>query len=380
MIGNQNQHRIFGLDLMRAIAILMVLFGHCVWILPNSNSLFHQMMVLSGFLGVEVFFILSGFLIGKILYDLYLKEDFTLSKVFYFLKRRWYRTLPNYFLVLLVDIGIAYIVGYAIPNLWNYFMFVLWKYFLFFQNYNTTMLTFFPESWSLAVEEHAYIVLPLFLFLAAWLFKPKNKSRFFLIAVLALIFIFFCAKIHYQFTTTNTTLAQWNVSLKAVVLYRLDSIFIGVLCSWIYCNYKSFWQTNKPIFFVIGISIFIFQFVAIGYFRLMIDAYPFLWNVLYLPMVSIGVACFLPVLSDWKVETAFYQKPIVFISVVSYSVYLLHYSVVLQLLKHYVSYDAQNTFQLLGFVFVYVLLTFFLSYLLYRFYEKPLMDLRDKNS
>jgi peptidoglycan/LPS O-acetylase OafA/YrhL len=97
-------------------------------------------------------------------------------------------------------------------------------------------------------------------------------------------------------------------------------------------------------------------------------------------MVSIGVACFLPVLSDWKVETAFYQKPIVFISVVSYSLYLLHYSVVLQLLKHYVSYDAQNTFQLLGFVFAYVLLTFFLSYLLYRFYEKPLMDLRDKNS
>jgi peptidoglycan/LPS O-acetylase OafA/YrhL len=372
MIGNQNQQRIFGLDLMRAIAILMVLFGHCVWILPNSNSLFHQMMVLSGFLGVEVFFILSGFLIGKILYDLYLKEDFTLSKVFYFLKRRWYRTFPNYFLVLLVDIGIASIVGYSTPY--------LWKYFVFLQNINTTMLPFFPESWSLAVEEHAYIVLPLFLFLATWFLKPKHKSRFFLVAVLALIFIFFCAKINYELTTMNTTLAQWNVSLKAVVLYRLDSIFIGVLCSWIYCTYKSFWQTNKHVFFVIGISVFIFQFVAIGYFRLMIDTYPFLWNVLYLPMVSIGVACFLPVLSDWKTETAFYQKPIVFISVVSYSVYLLHYSVVLQLLKHYISYDAQNTFQLLGFVFVYVLLTFFLSYLLYRFYEKPLMDLRDKNS
>jgi peptidoglycan/LPS O-acetylase OafA/YrhL len=372
MIGNQNQLRIFGLDLMRALAILMVLFGHCVWIFPNSNSLFHQMMVLSGFLGVEFFFILSGFLIGKILYELYVKDEFTFGKVFYFLKRRWYRTLPNYFLILLLDIGIASLVGYATPN--------LWKYFVFMQNFNTTMLPFFPESWSLAVEENAYVVLPVFIFLGSLFIKPINKSRFFLSAVLVLIFIFFCTKINYQLTTTNTTLGQWNISLKAVVLYRLDSIFIGVLCSWIYCNYSSFWRLNKQVFFVIGIGLFIFQFVAIGYFRLMIDTHPYLWNVFYLPLVSIGVACFLPVLSEWRTETAFYRKPIVFISVVSYSVYLVHYSVVLQLLKHYVSYDAQNAIHLLGFVLAYVFITFLLSYLLYRFYEKPLMDLRDKNS
>jgi peptidoglycan/LPS O-acetylase OafA/YrhL len=380
MIGNQNQQRIFGLDLMRAIAILMVLFGHCVWIFPDSNTLFHQMMVLSGFLGVEVFFVLSGFLIGKILYELYLKEDFNFSKVIYFLKRRWYRTLPNYFLVLLLDIGIAYIVGYAIPNLWDYFVFVLWKYFLFLQNFSTTMLTFFPESWSLAVEEYAYIILPVFIFLLARFSKPKNKSKFFLFAVLTLIAVFFCNKIYYQITTTNVTVTQWNVSLKAVVLYRLDSIFIGVLCSWIYCNYKSFWQNNKHIFFVIGICIFIFQFVAIGYFKLLIETHPVLWNVFYLPLVSLAVACFLPFLSDWKEETPFYNKPVVFISLVSYSAYLLHYSVVLQLLKHYIVYDAQNSIQLIGFVLAYIFITFLLSYLLYRFYEKPIMDLRDKNS
>jgi peptidoglycan/LPS O-acetylase OafA/YrhL len=372
MIGNQTQNRVFGLDLMRAMAILMVLFGHCVWIFPDSNTLFHQMMVLSGFLGVEVFFILSGFLIGKLLYDLYLREEFTFSKVLYFLKRRWFRTFPNYFLLLLVNIGIASIVGYATPE--------LWKYFFFLQNFHTTMLSFFPESWSLAVEEYAYLVLPLFVFFATLLWKPKNKARFFLFAILALIAVFFCTKIYYQLTTANVSITQWNVSLKAVVLYRLDSIFIGVLCSWIYCNFKSFWHVNKHVFFVIGVCIFIFQFVAIGYFRLLIDTHPILWNVFYLPLVSVAVACFLPFLSDWKVETSFIARPVLFISLVSYAVYLLHYSVVLQLLKHYIVYDSHSYVQLFGFIGAYVFITFFLSYLLYRFYEKPMMDLRDNNS
>ncbi|MGL2966445.1 acyltransferase family protein [Flavobacterium sp. XGLA_31] len=371
MIGNQTGQRIFGLDLMRALAILMVLFGHCVWIFPESQGLFHQMMVLSGFLGVEVFFVLSGFLIGKLLYELYLKEDFSVAKVFYFLKRRWFRTLPNYFLILLVDIGIAGLVGYTTPS--------LWKYFFFLQNFNTTMLSFFPESWSLSVEEYAYIVLPFFLFAVGTVVRPKDKSRFFLGSVLALILIFFCAKIYYQITTTNVNVTQWNVSLKAVVVYRLDSIFIGVLCSWVYCNFKSFWQNNKLIFFVLGLCIFVFQFIAIGYFRLLIETHPLLWNVFYLPLVSLAVACFLPFLSDWETEMSFLKQPVVFISIVSYSVYLLHYSVVLQLLKHYIHYDPAQPLQLYGFVLAYVSITFFLSYLLYRFYEKPMMDLRDKN-
>jgi peptidoglycan/LPS O-acetylase OafA/YrhL len=371
MIGNQNQPRIFGLDLMRAMAISMVVFGHCVWIFPITNGLFHQLLVLSGFFGVEIFFVLSGFLIGKILYHQYLKEDFSIKTVFYFLKRRWFRTLPNYYLVLLVNIGVATIVGYP--------LYFLWKYFFFLQNLNTTMLSFFPESWSLCVEEFAYIVLPVFLLIVANIIKPKNKSKFFALAVSTLILIFFCNKIYYQNTTTNTTLTQWNMSLKAVVVYRLDSIFIGVLCSWIYLNFTSFWQKSKYIFFVLGILIFLFQFVAIGHFGLLIESYPALWNVFYLPLISIAVACFLPFLSDWKEEKSVVRKPVVFVSIISYSVYLLHYSVVLQLLKHYIPYDTQNPVELYGFVAAYVGITFLLSYLLYRFYEKPMMDLRDKS-
>ena len=365
------KQRVFGLDLMRAIAILMVVFGHSLWLFPQSQRFIYQIFVLFGFFGVEVFFVLSGFLIGKILYQLYLNEDFSIAQVFYFLKRRWFRTLPNYFLILLLNIIVATVIGYSIDS--------LWRYFVFLQNFNTAMLPFFTESWSLSVEEFAYIILPIFLLILGAFIKPKSKSRFFLFSVLAMIVFFFCNKIYYQYTTANTNLTQWNVSLKSVVIYRLDSIFIGVLCSWIYFNYNSLWQRSRKLLFVLGVLFFMFLFVGIGRLGLFIETHSLLWNVFYLPFVSITVACFLPFLSEWKEEATIISKPITFISIISYSIYLLHYSIVLQLMKYYFPINSQNKLGLGLFLLIYFGITFSLSYLLYRFYEKPMMDLRDKN-
>ena len=368
MIEQETQKRIFGLDLMRALAILMVVFGHCVWIFPEGNSIFHQLLVLSSFLGVEIFFVLSGFLIGKILYQLYLNENFTFKSVITFLKRRWFRTLPNYYLILIINIGIATIVNYPIES--------LWKYFFFLQNASSTMLSFFPESWSLSVEEFAYLVVSISILVFSYLFK--NKKNTFLYTLFLLILFFISNKWNYNSITNNTSLTQWNMSLKAVVLYRLDSIFIGLVCSWFYFNCTSIWKKFKYIFFLLGCILFLFQFIGIGYFGLLIENHPFLWNVLYLPFVSIAISCFLPFLSKWKIETSFFNKPVVFISKISYSMYLLHYSVVLQLLMHFYSNYFQNFIQKIGLTAIYFTITIVLSYFLYRFYEKPIMDLRDK--
>lgn len=371
MLTNKDSSRIFGLDLMRAIAILMVVFGHCVWVVPERDNFLHQLLVLSGFFGVEIFFVLSGFLIGKILYQLYLNSDFSLATVLHFLKRRWYRTLPNYFLVLVLNLAIASFVGYAALS-W-------WKYFFFLQNLHTTMLPFFPESWSLSVEEFAYILLPFFILMMGFLFKPIHKARFFLSIVLVLIAVFLCTKLYYHFNAAATNITQWNLSLKAVVIYRLDSIFIGVLCSWIYFNFKSPWEKYKVLLMGIGMALFFFQFFIIGYLGWVFETNPLLWNVFYLPLLSVAVACFLPFLSEWKSRGLLIEKPIVFVSKVSYSMYLLHYSIVLLLMKQYIPFDAQDAFEVNIFILGYFTITLVLSYLLYRFYELPLMNLRDKN-
>jgi len=126
---------IFGLDFMRTIAILMVLFGHCLSIYPPTQSLIYQVGLFFGFLGVEVFFVLSGFLVGRMLCQLYVDDDFSIKKVLGFLKRRSFRILPNYYLVLILNIIISFIVGYAVADWWTYFFFL--------QNFNSLMLPFF---------------------------------------------------------------------------------------------------------------------------------------------------------------------------------------------------------------------------------------------
>lgn len=359
---------IFGLDFMRTIAIFMVLFGHCLSIYPPSQSLFFQVGVFSGFLGVEVFFVLSGFLIGRNLYQIYVDDDFSIKKVLEFLKRRSLRILPNYYLVLILNIIISFIVGYVAAD-W-------WKYFILLQNFNSSMPLFFPESWPVSIGVFAFVLLLIALYLKTALVKPSNKPLFFLLVLLGLTLFFVFTKIYYAFTTPNTTLNQWNVELKALVIYRLDAFFIGVLAAWFSLNHSAFWNKIRLPFAFLGIILFGFMFVGVGFFQLTIDRFPHFWNIFYLPLTSLLCVLFLPILSQWKSTTfTFLQKPVVFISLISYSIYLLHYGVILQLLQFYFPTDDLSMNQLHLYSLCYFLITFLLATLLYKFYENPLRKL-----
>lgn len=362
--------RIFGLDLMRTIAILMVLCAHILSIYPHASGSIIQLFSFFGFWGVELFFVLSGFLVGSILYHAYLKEDFTICSVFYFLKRRGYRTLPSYFLILILNIVIALAIGISIKDVGFYF--------LFLQNFSTTMRPFFTESWSLSVEEFTYLLMPFALFLGSILVKPTNKSKHFISVLLCLIVFFIFNKICYHFTTANTSLVQWNLSLKAVVIYRVDSILIGMAFAWIRFNHSKFWLQQKNNLFFIGVILLLFMFVGVGFFGILIEKYPFFWNVLYLPLTSVTFALFLPMLSQWETALNWILKPVTFVSLISYSVYLLHYGMILQLLKYFFNTDSLSMNQLHFFTIGYLIITFAVSYWFYKYYETPILRWRDR--
>jgi peptidoglycan/LPS O-acetylase OafA/YrhL len=364
-------NRIFGLDFMRTTAILMVLSSHLLWIYPKSNGIVSDVLRQFGFWGVELFFVLSGFLIGRILCQLFMKENFTIYSVYYFLKRRWFRTLPNYFLVLVLNLILAFFIGFSMTDAGYYFFFI--------QNFAAPMKPFFPESWSLSVEEFAYLLVPFALLMMSFSIKSKNKSKSFIWVVLFLMLLFLVAKIIYNFTTANTNLEQWNLALKAVVLYRIDAILIGIAAGWVSLNYEKFWKKQKNNLAFSGFLLVGFLIVGVSFFRIFIENYPFFWNVLYLPMTSVAFALFLPVLSQWQSAVNPFSRAITFVSLTSYSIYLLHYSILLQLMKHFINTVSFSFYQLHLFTFSYLIITFFLSFLLNKYFEKPIMDFGKKN-
>lgn len=146
--------RVFGLDVLRAFAILGVLFHHTPFIcrVPKGLERFFEM----GWVGVDLFFVLSGYLIGTQAFSLSKQHGTLKEKLKIFWVKRWTRTLPLYFCVLLVYLFIK-------PLFFAFDVYTeKWSYFFFLQNF--FLPREFPQSWSLCIEEHFYLIFPVFCF------------------------------------------------------------------------------------------------------------------------------------------------------------------------------------------------------------------------
>jgi peptidoglycan/LPS O-acetylase OafA/YrhL len=356
--------RIFGLDLLRVLSIMLVLCSHTSWIYPPSTGWFAKIIDMCGFYGVELFFVLSGFLIGSSLFKKFTSSDFGFQSMWLFLKRRLLRIVPNYYLIIIINIFIGLYIGYSIKE--------AWKYFLFYQNFSTPLLPFFPESWSMPIKELGYFFLVINLLVFSFLFKKKSRNKLFLTVVIGMLIIGIGTKIHYYFNTENTNMAQWDLSLRSVVIYRIDSVLFGVLFGYINCVFPKFWNQSKYNFAILGISITLAILVCLVLFDMKIKNFPFFWNVAYLPINSFALACLLPVFSQWEEVKLVISKPITLISEISYSIYLIHYSIILFLMHHYIDSSKFSMLQYHLYTFAYFSVTFILSYFLYTYFEKPI--------
>jgi peptidoglycan/LPS O-acetylase OafA/YrhL len=141
--------RIHGLDTLRALAIVLVFMYHYM-VFVSANDTFGFLSRI-GWVGVDLFFALSGYLIGnQILAGLRDSRGFSLTN---FYTRRLLRTLPNYYVLL------------ALYALWPWFrgereLPPLWKFLTFTQNLFLQPGTAFSHAWSLCIEEQFYMVLP----------------------------------------------------------------------------------------------------------------------------------------------------------------------------------------------------------------------------
>ncbi|MGA7255298.1 MAG: acyltransferase [Terracidiphilus sp.] len=135
--------RNFGLDALRAAAILGVFLCHEVGVKVAGASIFYSLGS-----GVDLFFVLSGFLIGGICFRSLSKDDFSIWK---FWRSRWWRTLPPYAAAILFYLALRPFCT-KLPPIYPY-------YGVFLQNYLGVLGV--GPSWSLCVEEHFYLCLPI---------------------------------------------------------------------------------------------------------------------------------------------------------------------------------------------------------------------------
>lgn len=147
------QARNIELDLVRATAVTVVVAAHVFWnFLPPIGT---TILLWSGEAGVELFFSLSGFLIGGILI-VDAKNEFGPREIGAFLFRRWMRTLPIYYVALWVHSQF-----FGIENLHAY---------LFLQNFYPSEPRSMVVSWSLMMEEYFYVFFPLAMLLQVKVF------------------------------------------------------------------------------------------------------------------------------------------------------------------------------------------------------------------
>lgn len=373
MIGTSinTDNRIFGLDVMRAVSIAMVLFSHSTVIYPENDGILSKCKDLSGFFGIELFFILSGFLVGSSIYKLFVYNEYTLQEVKNFLFRRMFRIIPSYYLVLLINIIIYLCFAFSLRE--------VWKYFFLIQNVATPIPAFFPESWSLPVKELGYVIAVLLLYVVVSFFGNFSRKKIFFSVILFMLLLSFLSKVNYHFHSQNVDLSVWSQSVRGVVIYRMDSVLAGLLLGCLFFEYPDFFKRNKLILAGFGFLFFLFFIALVTIFKLRLDNAAWFWNIVCLPLASVIVLLLFPIMLDWKRAPERIATPVKFACDISYSVYLIHYSIVLFLLMRLFNLKEYTQSELHFFTLFYLIVTVLLSVVFYRFFEKPINEYRLSN-
>lgn len=365
------KERILGLDLMRTTAILLVVFHHGFAILS------FQFIPLPD--GVDIFFVLSGFLIGGIIIkSLEKNKGFTLHdlKVFWF--RRWFRTLPAYWFTLFLNVVLYFFINLQEKSVKETVKLIvikdkLWQFIFFGQNLFGNLKTpFFSESWSLSVEEWFYLLLPIILLLSLKIGFLQYRAVFLsiiIIIVSPMVARYFLSDIHTQGTWLPT---------RMIVIMRLDGIGLGVLMAYIKRYKSTIWNkmAGFKIFILIGMIIFY------GSFYLVHENYSYfnsitLTNLFFYTITSLGVMIALPALSKMTLSHTIFDKIVTSISLISYSMYLINLSLIIKIIQIFTPNDASELNKFLLYV-CYWVITIGLSFFMYKYIEQPFMALRDK--
>lgn len=361
-----NSYRNVGLDILRSITLFFVIFYHT----NNYAGKFTEIYSVTSFVmyfAQEAFFSLSGFLIGnQILKYLNYKNSFV--GVFNFYINRWVRTIPFYFIFLVINYILFYFIySHSSLSFFKGTSFSLINYITLTQNLFTCHPYFFPEIWPLSFEEWSFILIPIPIYFLN-LFAKRNASAKKLIALL-----FFCVILVTIFRVIyivdcNPDL-DWD--LRKIVVYRLDALLYGFIVR-ILINQFSWFNHYKHwlLFFAILLSLIFF------YSR---DFLPIiLYKTLFFSLIPAFISLTLPYFyfSNFNWLSLKFKSLFTHFSLISYSALLSHlYFIQFSMLM---IYYPDNLFQATIFTLIYFIVVLIFSTLFFNYIERPILIKRKK--
>lgn len=366
-----NDGYIKSLDGVRALAILLVMS-------------FHADITYFGWMGVQLFFVLSGFLITGILWQDKHREGTVGFKLKKFWVRRSLRIFPLYF-GWLFFLGLTYLLFHFPGYFTTYFPYLA----TYTVNYSRTLPEWqgnplFTHLWSLSIEEQFYLFFPLVIFFL----RAKWIKYFMIFFVLAAPFIRYLLGEYYSGRghgpSVVADIIYWNT------LSHLDAFFLGGLIPVLSLHKK----IRRPqILFVIALVIAaaagLMNFfdagppgvpypLELGYNHGRVENYEHVWHYTVLNFLF---ASFLLVLASRGNKSSFLTKVLenrwlVSVGRVSYGMYIFHWAVYVYIFARLL--PAQSLWMKLLFFIPYTIAVYLVARLSYHFYEAPFLKLKDR--
>ncbi|WP_206483089.1 acyltransferase family protein [Thalassotalea sp. G2M2-11] len=326
------------IDGLRTIAVFLVILNHA------GFSLFS-----GGYVGVDVFFVISGFLITSIIYPKIVEKNFSIG---WFLSRRIKRLMPVLFFIIFI-IAIVFSLIMLPQDLVKFYQSIIWvilyagNFFMWIHHGGyfdgNSQEAPLLHTWSLAVEEQYYFVWPIMLIIAVRLFGVK-------VTAWLSIFLF----------VAMTVFSQWGTEVTIGAAYyllptRFFELLLGSCVAIFWHKRPKLNEVSHHFISLLGLALIIVSAVALS------EHSPFPgYNALY---PTVGTA--LLIYSQYGVVNRFLRtKAMVYSGNISYSLYLWHWPIFT--LLRYLSIELSLLIQILAIVLTYVL-----SVLSYHYIEQP---------
>ncbi|MDC0031309.1 acyltransferase [Candidatus Pelagibacter sp.] len=342
------------IDGLRAIAILPVIFYHAG---------FHFFS--GGYVGVDIFFVISGYLISSIILSEIETGKFSLLN---FYQRRARRILPALFCVILISIPFAWFIllpadlelfgnsAFSALTFWSNYIF----YFEIDYFETSSKLKPLLHTWSLSIEEQFYIIYPLLL-IFFFKFGKKTFITFLIVSgIFSLILSQWAGNLKFTYPYFEKELLFFNQSSLTnffLPIGRIWELIIGILIAF---YIKKNGQPNKfnEVLTLIGLLLIIYSVFTFT----PETNYPS-FNTL-IPTIGTGLLI-LYMNSKTVTYKIFSQKSLVFIGLISYSAYLYHYPIFT-----FIEYSNHLNANLILKI-ILIFFTFFISFISWRYIEKP---------